>query len=66
VWIVFVFVFVFVFLPSKSKSKSQIATTLANFLAPASDCTENTGLLDAQALLHGQQSLLNKLIPCLL
>ena len=28
-------------LPSKSKSKSQIATTLANFLAPASDCTEN-------------------------
>ncbi len=39
-------------LPSKSKSKSQIATTLANFLAPASDCTENRGLLVAQALLQ--------------
>ena len=37
---------------SKSKSKSQIATTLANFLAPASDCTENRGLLVAQALLQ--------------
>ena len=37
---------------SKSKSKSQIATTLANFLAPASDCTENRGLLAAQALLQ--------------
>ena len=35
-----------------SKSKSQIATTLANFLAPASDCTENRGLLVAQALLQ--------------
>ena len=39
-------------LPSKSRSKSQIATTLANFLAPASDCTENRGLLVAQALLQ--------------
>jgi len=38
--------------PSKSKSRSQIATTLANFLAPASDCTENRGLLVAQALLQ--------------
>jgi len=37
---------------SKSKSKSQTATTLANFLAPASDCTENRGLLVAQALLQ--------------
>jgi len=35
-----------------SKSKSQIATTLANFLARASDCTENRGLLVAQALLQ--------------
>jgi len=35
-----------------SKSKSQIATTLANFLAAASDCTENRGLLVAQALLQ--------------
>ncbi len=35
-----------------SKSKSQIATTLAYFLAPASDCTENRGLLVAQALLQ--------------
>ncbi len=35
-----------------SKSKSQIATTLANFLAPASDSTENRGLLVAQALLQ--------------
>jgi len=34
------------------KSKSQIATTPANFLAPASDCTENRGLLVAQALLQ--------------
>ncbi len=33
-------------------SQSQIATTLANFLAPASDCTENRGLLVAQALLQ--------------
>ncbi len=30
-------------LPSKSKSKGQIATTLANLLAPASDCIENRG-----------------------
>jgi len=36
----------------KSKSKSQIATTLAIFLAAASDCTENRGLLAAQALLQ--------------
>ena len=35
-----------------SKSKSQIATTLAIFLAAASDCTENRGLLAAQALLQ--------------
>jgi len=35
-----------------SKSKSQIATTLAIFLALASDCTENRGLLVAQALLQ--------------
>ncbi len=42
-------VFVFVCL---SKSKSQIATTLAIFLTPASDCTENRGLLVAQALLQ--------------
>ncbi len=39
-------------LPSKSKSKSQVATTLAFFLAPASDCTENRGLPAAQALLQ--------------
>ena len=52
------------FLPSKSKSNSNNHS--GKFLAPASDCTENSGLLDAQALLHGQQSLLNKLIPCLL
>ncbi len=39
-------------LPSKSKSKGQIATTLAVFLAAASDCTENSGLLAAQALLQ--------------
>jgi len=31
---------------------SQIVTTLANFLAPASDCSENRGLLVAQALLQ--------------
>jgi len=42
--IVLVFVFVC--------CQSQIATTLANFLAPASDCTENRGLLVAQALLQ--------------
>ncbi len=36
----------------KSKSKSQIATTLAISLALASDCTENRGLLVAQALLQ--------------
>ena len=35
-----------------SKSKSQIATTLAIFLAAASDCIENRGLLAAQALLQ--------------
>jgi len=35
-----------------AKSKSQTATTLASFLAPASDCTENRGLLVAQALLQ--------------
>ncbi len=35
-----------------SKSKSQIATTLANFLAPAGDCTQRRGLLVAQALLQ--------------
>jgi len=33
-------------------SQSQIATTLANFLALASDCTENRGLLVARALLQ--------------
>jgi len=33
-------------------SKSQIATTLAIFLPLASDCTENRGLLVAQALLQ--------------
>ncbi len=37
---------------SKSKSRSQIATTLAHFWALASDCTENRGLLVAQALLQ--------------
>jgi len=37
---------------SLSKSKSQIATALAIFLAAASDCTENRGLLAAQALLQ--------------
>jgi len=42
VWIVFVC----------RLSQSQIATTLGNFLAPASDCTENRGLLVAQALLQ--------------
>ena len=31
--------------------QSQMATTLAIFLAAASDCTENRGLLAAQALL---------------
>jgi len=40
------------FASAQSKSKSQIATTPANFLAPASDCTENRGLLVAQALLQ--------------
>jgi len=46
VWIVFIFVFVC------RLNQSQIASTLANFLAPASDCTENKGLLVAQALLQ--------------
>jgi len=36
----------------KSKSKSQIATTLAIFLAAASDCAEKRYLLAAQALLQ--------------
>jgi len=39
-------------LPSKSKSKSQMVTTLAIFLAAASDCIENRGLLAAQTLLQ--------------
>ena len=36
----------------QSKSKSQTATTLVKFCPLASDCTENRGLLIAQALLQ--------------
>ena len=49
-----------------SKSKSQIATTLAMFLVPASGCTENRGLLVAQALLQVTAKVAPQQTPCLL